>query len=107
MTILEEAQKLCYGDRNQSYGHPADDWRRTAKMMTACLEDLLRPGVEIPPERACLLMICVKLSREVNLHKRDNLTDISGYADCVQRIAERMESERIAAETPKRTTDRK
>jgi hypothetical protein len=101
VTILEEAQKLVYGDRNAAYGHPHDDYTRTAKIWSAIL------GIDVTPLQACLCMIGVKISREVHGHRRDTLVDIAGYADCCQRIAERMESERIAAETPKRTTDRK
>lgn len=85
-SILTEAQSLVYGKRNQDYGHPLDDFDRTAAMFTALLDDLLKPGVEITADRACLMMIAVKLSRQVNHKKRDNLTDIAGYAECTNRI---------------------
>jgi hypothetical protein len=52
-------------------------------------------------------MVCVKLSRECNTHKRDNLVDAAGYAAVAMRIIERQEDRRLAAETPERTTDRK
>ena len=72
---MSEAQKLVHGARQKSYGHPADDFARTAKMWSAIL------GVEVPPEKVPLCMIAVKVSREVNQHKRDNLVDIAGYAE--------------------------
>ena len=47
--------------------------------------------VAVPARLACLCMQAVKLSREVNAHKRDNCTDGAGYWDCVNQIAEREE----------------
>ena len=31
-------------------------------------------------------MIAVKISRECNAHKRDNLVDIAGYAACADKV---------------------
>jgi len=73
-TILEEAQRLVYGDRQADYGHPIDDWTRTAAMWSAIL------GVPVTAEQAVMCMVTVKLSREVNRPKRDNRTDAAGYA---------------------------
>jgi hypothetical protein len=74
MNILEEANEITGGERNDSYGHPRFDFTRTAKLWSAFL------GIEITPEQIPLLMILLKVSREANKHKRDNLTDIAGYA---------------------------
>ena len=83
-TILEEAQRLVHGDRGESYGHPIVDYERTGRMWGAIL------GIpDIDPRICCLMMIAVKLSREVNRHKRDNMTDAAGYAECAQMVAER------------------
>jgi len=85
-TILEEAQRLVYGDRQASYGHPSDDYARTARMWEAILG---LPAYHIAPSIACLMMAAVKISRQVNKPKRDNLTDLAGYAACAQLCAER------------------
>lgn len=77
-SILVESEKLVHGDRNDSYGHPLDDFKRTAKMWSAIL------GIEIDPEQVGLCMIAVKLSRECHKPKRDNLVDIAGYAETVE-----------------------
>lgn len=87
-TILEEAQRLVYGDRQASYGHPYDDYARTARMWEAILG---MPPLTISPRIACLMMAAVKISREVNRPKRDNLTDLAGYAACAHRCADRAE----------------
>jgi hypothetical protein len=77
---LEIANELVGGDRNADYGHPREDFTRTAKMWSALL------GTEVTPEQVGLCMIAVKLSRETHRHKPDNLTDIAGYARTLEMI---------------------
>lgn len=77
-SVLTEAEGLVHGDRNISYGHPMDDFTRTAKMWSALF------GFPVTAEQVGLAMICVKLSRECHRPKRDNLVDIAGYAETVE-----------------------
>jgi len=86
-TVLDEAKALIYGDRNEAYGHPADDYARTAGLWSALLGSKLREPIS--PGEAILCMICVKLSREAHRPKRDNRVDLAGYAGCLQRVADR------------------
>lgn len=79
-TALQEAQRLVYGDRQGTYGHPLDDYACTAAMWSAILRH------PVTPEQAILCMVAVKLSRESRQHKRDNLVDMAGYAECAQRV---------------------
>lgn len=79
-TILEEAQRLVYGARNDDYGHPADDYAKVAMIWTAIL------GVEVTAKQAALCMVGVKIAREVHRPKRDNLVDLAGYAAVAARI---------------------
>ena len=72
--ILKEADKIVGGDRNAAYGHPKQDFQRTAKIWSAIL------GFEVPYEKVALCMVGVKLSRQCNASRRDNLVDIAGYA---------------------------
>jgi flagellar biosynthesis regulator FlaF len=83
-SILTEAQGLVHGARNDSYGHPLDDYTRTAEFWTTALKDLLKEDAKIDAERAILMMILMKVSRQINLPKRDNMTDVAGYAECEQ-----------------------
>lgn len=78
-TVLQEANRLVHGDRQGSYGHPYDDFAKTAKIWTGILMDKLKPGVEIEREDVPLCMVGVKISREVNQPKRDNRVDGAGY----------------------------
>ncbi len=83
-SILQEAERICNGERNDDYGHPLDDYTRTAALWSTLLSDyLIKP---IPAEKAALCMIAVKLSREVHKSKRDNLVDIAGYANVIDKI---------------------
>ena len=88
-TVLQEAQRLVHGDRNAAYGHPRIDYKATGRMFGAILERWLgREIPDVPPRIAALMMVAVKVSREAGKHKRDNCTDMAGYAECVNWIAD-------------------
>jgi len=44
---------------------------------------------EVTPEQVGLCMVAVKISRQVNKAKRDNLVDICGYAETLHLIQEK------------------
>ena len=62
---------------------------RTARMWEAILG---LPPYRISPSVACLMMAAVKISRQCHAPKRDNMTDLAGYAACAQMCAEREEA---------------
>ena len=82
VSVLTEAEGLVHGDRNAAYGHPLDDFSRTAGMVSAMLAHKLKEP--ITAEEVGMVMCCVKLSRQVNAPKRDNLVDLAGYSETVQ-----------------------
>ena len=90
--ILEEAKGLVHGERQSDYGHPADDFGRVARLLsaagfrrlhvvhTADLHEFKHRELEqtdIP-----IIQICVKLSRLTQTpDHRDSMVDIAGYAE--------------------------
>lgn len=81
-TICDEAKRIVYNDRGEDYGHPLDECTRIAAMWSAIT------GSRIEADDVPLCMVAMKISRQVNRHKRDNLVDIAGYAECAQRIVD-------------------
>lgn len=84
-SVLAEADVLVHGSRNDSYGHPADNFTRVGRMWGAIL------GLDgpVPPDKVALCKIAMKISRECNHHKRDNLVDLAGYAETCQMVHDR------------------
>lgn len=84
MNILEEAQKIVNGDRQQAYGHPSQDFANIAKMAEPILESDLTPEL-----KHALYMVQVKISRLLNTPEhRDSLVDIAGYVMTYEMILE-------------------
>jgi len=90
--ILTEAAKITSGDRQNQYGPPNQDFRRTAGMWTALFGDMLRLGVKFKPSHVAMAMILLKMSRQLHQKKRDNWVDVAGYSHCGQVCDEAEES---------------
>lgn len=84
-SILTEAEGLVHGDRNADYGNPLDEFSRVAKMWSAILE------TDVSAEQIGLCMVALKLSRQCNNPKRDNMVDAAGYAETVQMVVDERE----------------
>lgn len=79
-TICQEADRLVSTDRNDDYGHPSLDFGRIAALWHETF------GWKVRPKDVALAMILVKISREINRPKRDNLVDIAGYARTIEML---------------------
>lgn len=81
---LRVADDLIHGDRHNDYGHPYDDFGKTAQMWSAFL------GVPVLREQVAAMMVMVKLSRLSNSPGHvDSWVDIAGYVGCADRVQRR------------------
>lgn len=72
--ILATADRIIHGPRREAYGPPEKSFDTLASMWSVIT------GHEISPADVTLMMIALKLCREMNNHQRDNMVDICGYA---------------------------
>lgn len=86
LTVTAEAEAAVYGDRQDDYGHPREDFTRTAVLWQGLLLHKLADGASIAPEDVARCMIGVKLARDVHAPKRDNRVDGAGYFLTLDRL---------------------
>lgn len=86
----EEAARIVLGPRGAYYDNPYDNFTRTAHIWTGLLYSKLQPGEQIEAKEVSLMMVGLKLAREVFRHKRDNLTDSHGYLITHEMVLEEM-----------------
>lgn len=82
-TICQEADRLVTTDRNEAYGHPADNFADTARGWEVIFS---LPTGSISPAQVGLAMAWLKICREKHKPKRDNLVDGCGYLKTVDMI---------------------
>ena len=79
-SILLEAENLVNGERDDQYGDCVAQFERYAEIASLIGKNKLSPADIVNA------LIAVKLGREAYKHKRDNLTDLCGYAEIKNRI---------------------
>jgi hypothetical protein len=67
-----------HGERQEEYGPPEESFLNIAKVWSASSE------ADVSKEQVALCMLGLKLVRESNLHKQDNLDDIDGYNEILK-----------------------
>ncbi len=78
-SVLSEAYETVK-NRGTTYGEVEDSFALIGNYWSAYL------GTEVTPKDVGMMMILLKVARQQNQHKRDNLVDIAGYAECVGRM---------------------
>ena len=81
-SILSEAEEIVNGSRHSDYGDAKESFGRVATIAS------VMTGKELAPEDCCAVLMAVKLVRESFNHKRDNLVDLCGYAELMNRLKE-------------------
>lgn len=91
-SILDEAKQITGHDRMTDYGHPEENFQNIANLWNCYLysktKDLLNLKEHdasvllelLKADDIAMLMVLFKVARQMNGPKRDNLTDIAGYA---------------------------
>ena len=79
-TILEEAAKCVTGPRRRDYGTPDENFSLIASLWSVQLKH------EVTPMQVAMCLILLKVARQANSPKRDNLVDIAGYAQCASEL---------------------
>lgn len=82
-SILSEAEEIVNGSRHSDYGDAANNFHRIANIVNS-----MYPQLNINAQQCCAVLMAVKLIREGFRHKRDNLVDLCGYAELMNRLKE-------------------
>lgn len=78
-SILLEALEGV-SNHEDDYGDPSDTFADIASGWSVIL------GQPVSAHEVGLMMIWLKIAREMGHSKRDNLVDIAGYAECLSRL---------------------
>ncbi|NCU27331.1 hypothetical protein EOM86_11540 [Candidatus Nomurabacteria bacterium] len=81
-SILSEAERIVNGERQADYSDPVKNFDHISSIASAISKENLSPTT------CAIVMIAVKLARENYKHKRDNLVDLAGYVEILNRIKE-------------------
>lgn len=84
--LLLDAIKTVTEDRQDQYGSPEDSLGVIAGYWNAYLASKGHNDIRISSVDAGMMMILLKVAREANSPKRDNLLDIAGYAAITSRV---------------------
>lgn len=84
-TVLHEAERIIYGDREKTYGSPSKNLKVIAEMWNAYLGN----EVCLTAQDVCVMMILLKAARLRNTPgHRDSVVDTCGYAALIERCDE-------------------
>ena len=75
-----QAMEILNGSRDADYGDCVENFARIARLAS------IMCGKEITPYDACNVLIAVKLSREAYKHKEDNIVDMIGYLEILNKL---------------------
>lgn len=83
LTILDHAYDLVHGDRRTAYGPVEESFDHIAAVWSVVLK------TTVTPHQVALCMAGLKLCREANSHKQDNLIDLAAYAYLADLVVEK------------------
>ena len=87
LSVLKEAHKIIYDDREKTYGKPSKNLDTIAKMWNAYITALGER--DLNAKDVATMMILLKAARLANDQThRDSVVDICGYAALIERCDE-------------------
>jgi hypothetical protein len=87
LSVLKEANKIIYGDREKTYGKPSKNLDTIAQMWNAYIS--AREVKVLNAKDVAAMMILLKTARLANdPSHRDSIVDICGYAALIERCDE-------------------
>lgn len=79
-SILLEAESIVNGERNTQYGDAKEAFQVYVGICKSAF------GLDLSSADVAKVMIAIKLGRERFKHKRDNLVDLTGYTEILNRL---------------------
>ncbi len=105
--ILQVAEKMVNGDRQDDYGRPENNFERIAMLWTHYLGPN-RLSVGISPVDVAAMLALLKIARIASGHgKNDNWVDLAGYAACGGEIQSIMNGEIPLEDEDRATQERR
>lgn len=88
MNAIDLAKEIIYGDREETYGHPSKNLVSISQLWTIYLHQKYGVNVIVNAEDVCWMMNLLKMSRQMNSAKQDNIVDAIGYLALIDRFGE-------------------
>lgn len=83
---IDEARDIIYNDREKTYGRPEKNLSFIADFWKVWIFGKTGIVIDITAEDVCAMMVMLKLARQANSYKRDNIVDGIGYLGLIERI---------------------
>lgn len=83
---IDEARDIIYNDREKTYGRPEKNLSLIADFWKVWIFGKTGIVIDITAEDVCAMMVMLKLARQANSYKRDNIVDGIGYLGLIERI---------------------
>lgn len=86
VSVLQQANEIIYGDREQTYGNPAVNLSTIASYWSTHLSAKYQQNIQLTTDDVTVMMMQLKIARLANSPKHeDSLVDICGYAALADR----------------------
>lgn len=86
-SILDEAKRIIYGDREKTYGSPDKNLTLIALLWAEYLDGKYGTAHPLNVDDVCLMMVLLKVARLANdSEHRDSQVDLAGYVALMERV---------------------